>query len=179
MENTRSKNKKHKSYAKQKPKSITDDVDEKEPQILSSVDRIRASHSATTPISQAGNIVDMQGSLDHGSVDKTENEKAESKLNKDGTGDGNEDSKAINNQETSEKQENNKSVNSQDVKSDVENTVVNGASENAENKIVSDEEIKNTEKDDTVDQKNTTDDASESSAKQSVLECQGICFFFM
>lgn len=187
IENTRSKNRKHKSYTKQKSKSITDDVDEKEPLILSSVDRNRTNHLATTPISPAGNIVDMQGSLDHGSIDKNEDEKNESKIDISKDSKINKCSKAVDNQETNKKQENGKDVNNIDSKNEIETTEVNDTSENVnienktvvstETKIVASTEIKLIEKEDAVDQKNTMNKASESSNKQSVLENQGTCHF--
>lgn len=187
IENTRSKNRKHKSYTKQKSKSITDDVDEKEPLILTSVDRIRASHLATTPVSPVGNIVDMQGSLDHGSIDKNEDEKSESKIDTSKDNNINKCSKAMDNQETNKKQENDREVNSSDVKNETETTEINGVSENVKNenktvaptetKIVTSTETKIIEKEDAVDEKNTMDETSESSVKQSVSENQGTCHF--
>lgn len=181
MENTRGKSKKHKSYTKQKSKSATDEVDEKESPVLNSVDRIRTSgHLATTPVSPAGNIVDMQGSLDHGSVDKSEDEKINN--NKDSTDSNNKnecDKKVIDGQELDKKQEDEKSV-SGEVGSETETAEANSVSENtdAEGKTVFPVETKNLEKEDTTDQKNTTDEASESSIKQSVSESQGeICRF--
>lgn len=185
IENTRSKNRKHKSYTKQKSKSITDDVDEKEPLILSSVDRNRANHLATTPISPVGNIVDMQGSLDHGSIDKNEDEKSESKIDASKDSKINKCNKAVD-QETNKKQENDKDVTNIDGKNETETIEVNDTSENVnienetavstETKIVASTE-KLVEKEDAVDQKNTIDKASESSIKQAVLENQGIYYF--
>lgn len=172
IENTRSKNRKHKSYTKQKSKSITDDVDEKESLILSSVDRVRTSHLATTPVSPAGNIVDMQGSLDHGSIDKTEEEKSESKIDTSKDSSMNKCTKTGDNQED-KKQDNNGDINSKDVKSEVETAEINDTSKNIENKSVASTETKNVEKEDAVDQKNTMDETSESSVKQSVSENQG------
>ena len=173
MESTRSKNRKHKNYTKQKSKSVSDDADEKE-HLMSSVDKIRADHLATTPVSPVGNIVDMQGSLDHGSVDKNEDDKNENKnnLNKDSNKEKSESIKAVDNQEASKKQQDDK-----DVKIEIE-TVENNNSQSesidAENKVVASAEIKNTEKEVAADQKNTTDEVSESSVK-SVSESQGIC----
>lgn len=179
IENTRSKNRKHKSYTKQKSKSITDDVDEKEPLILSSVDRNRTNHLATTPVSPAGNIVDMQGSLDHGSIDKNEDEKNESKIDTSKDSKINKCNKAVDNQETNKKQENDKDVNNIDSKNETETTEVNDTSENvnAENKTVVSTETKIIEKEDAVDQKNTMNKASEFFDKQSELENQGTCHF--
>lgn len=173
MENTRSKNRKHKSYTKQKSKSVNDDVDEKE-HIMSSVDTIRAGHHlATTPVSPVGNIVDMQGSLDHGSIDKNEDEKNENKINisKDSNKDKSENNKMIVNQETNKKQQDDK-----DVKSETETVENNSQSENvdAENKVAAPVEIKNAEKEVAADEKNTVDEVSESSIK-SASEIQGIC----
>ncbi|KAL6262376.1 hypothetical protein P5V15_007465 [Pogonomyrmex californicus] len=186
MENTRSKSRKHKSYMKQKSKSITDDIDEKEPHISSSVDKIRANHLATTPVSPVGNIVDMQGSLNHGSIDKNEDDKNENKIiNKDTAKIINKDTaeneqssfndcnKVVDNQEANKKQEIDKDVSNRDIKNETETVEANNASENVnvENKIAVSAENKSIEKEDTADQKNT--DEFESSIKQSVSESQG------
>ncbi|XP_025992136.2 Golgi-specific brefeldin A-resistance guanine nucleotide exchange factor 1 [Solenopsis invicta] len=175
MENTRSKNRKHKSYAKQKVKSTLDDSEEKESHITSSVDKIRAGHLATTPVSPVGNIVDMQGSLNHGSIDKNEDEKSESKINtsKDNAKDGS-DCIKVDNQEASKKQEVEKDGSSKDGKNEMETVEANSAPENisVENKVAASEESKSVEKEDgAVDQKIT--DQSESSIKQSASENQG------
>lgn len=181
IENTRGKNRKHKSYTKQKSKSTTDDIDEKEPMISSSVDKIRTGHLATTPVSPVGNIVDMQGSLNHGSVDKNEDEKSESKnnINKDNIKDGNDCIKAVDqdNQEANKKQEIDKDGNNKDVKNEIETVEVNNAPENinVENKVAVLTESKSVEKEDAADQKIT--DESESSIKQSISENQGTCSF--
>jgi len=172
IESTRTKNRKHKSYMKQKSKSVSDDVDEKE-HILNSVDRIRTGHLATTPVSPVGNIVDMQGSLDHRSVDKNEDEKSENKMNvnNDSNKDKNESNKMMDDQEASKKQQDDK-----DIKSETE-TMENGNSQSenvdAENKIAVPVEVKNAEKEVAADQKNTADEVSESSIK-SGSENQGI-----
>lgn len=179
MESTRSKNRKHKSYMKQKSKSAADDIDDKESHILSSVDGMRAGgHLASTPVSPVGNIVDMQGSLDHGGADKNEDEKTDGKINssKD-TGGKNECVKTMDNQEASKKQEDDKDASNKEVSSEVETTEANSTTENVDvenNKDVSTEETKNAEKEDTSDQKSTANDASESSVKQSISESQGI-----
>ncbi|XP_012252835.2 Golgi-specific brefeldin A-resistance guanine nucleotide exchange factor 1 isoform X2 [Athalia rosae] len=80
MENTRTKNRKNKTYAKQKSK-LTPDDDESETQLLSPVERVRAGHLATTPVTPSSNIVDMQGSLDRGTPDRADEEKNENKDN--------------------------------------------------------------------------------------------------
>lgn len=175
MENTRSKNRKHKSYTKQKSKSITDEMDEKESNISSAVDKMRAGHLATTPVSPVGNIVDMQGSLNHGSVDKNEDEKSESKINnnKDNNKDGNDCIKAADNQETNKKQEIDKDGNNREIKSEIETIDTNSTPENIDvNKVAALVESKSAEKEDTADQKIT--DESESSIKQSISENQGL-----
>ncbi|KAL6262377.1 hypothetical protein P5V15_007466 [Pogonomyrmex californicus] len=184
MENTRSKSRKHKSYMKEKSKS-TMDIDEKEPHISSSVDKIRASHLATTPVSPVGNIVDMQGSLNHGSIDKNEDDNNENKIiSKDtakiinkNTAENEQNSfnnfnKVVDHQEANKKQEIDKDVSSRDIKNETETVEANNASENVdvENKITVSAENKSIEKEDTADQKNT--DESESSIKQSVSESQ-------
>ncbi|XP_011870032.1 PREDICTED: golgi-specific brefeldin A-resistance guanine nucleotide exchange factor 1 [Vollenhovia emeryi] len=176
IENSRSKNRKHKSYAKQKSKSVTDDIDEKESNISSAVDKIRANHLATTPVSPVGNIVDMQGSLNHGSVDKSEDEKSEKNkvnISKDSTKDGNDCIKAADSQEASKKQEIDKDGSNRDVKSETETTEANDPPENidVENKGAALGESKSVEKEDAADRKIT--DESESTLKQSTSENQG------
>ncbi|KAG5305975.1 GBF1 factor, partial [Pseudoatta argentina] len=175
IENTRGKNRKHRSYTRQKSKSTTDDIDEKEPMISSSVDKIRTGHLATTPVSPVGNIVDMQGSLNHGNVDKNEDEKSESKnnINKDNIKDGNDCIKAVDNQEINKKQEIDKDESNKDVKNEIETVEMNNAPENinVENKVAVLTESNSVEKEDATDQKIT--DESESSIKQSISENQG------
>lgn len=182
MENTRSKSRKHKNYTKQKAKCTTDDVDEKESNIFSSVDKIRSGRLASAPTSPVGNIVDMQGSLDHGSVDKNEDEKSENKINnkKDENKDSNECGKAMDNQEPSEKKEDkdDKDASNKDVKSETQITETNDTSNeniDAEGKTV---DAKSIEKEDTTDQKSITDETCESSTKQSVPESQGIYYLY-
>ncbi|KYM98687.1 Golgi-specific brefeldin A-resistance guanine nucleotide exchange factor 1 [Cyphomyrmex costatus] len=175
IENTRGKNRKHKSYTKQKSKSTTDDIDDKE-SISNSVDKIRTGHLATTPVSPAGNIVDMQGSLNHGSVDKNEDEKNENKnnINKDNNvKDGNDCIKAVDNQETDKKQEIDKDESNKDIKSEIETLEANSTPENIimENEGAALTESKSVEREDAADQKIT--DESESSIKQSISENQG------
>jgi len=176
MENTRnSKNRKHKNYAKQKSKSTTDDIDEKESNVSSAVDKIRAGHLATTPVSPVGNIVDMQGSLNHGNVDKNEDEKNENKINnKDNTKDGNDCIKATDNQDVNKKQEIDKDGSNKNIKSEIETNETNSPSENAEIKVAALAESKSVE--DMTDQKIT--DESDSSFKQPISENQGICSFY-
>ncbi|XP_024884450.1 Golgi-specific brefeldin A-resistance guanine nucleotide exchange factor 1 isoform X2 [Temnothorax curvispinosus] len=183
IENTRSKSRKQKSYTKQKSKSTTEDVDEKESSISSAVDKIRANHLATTPVSPVGNIVDMQGTLNHASVDKNEDEKSESKINvsKEDTKDGNDCIKATDNQEADKKQEIDKDGSNGDIKSEIKTIEANSTPENidvenkvaasvesksVENKVAASAESKSVEKEDTADQKIA--DESESSIKQSI-----------
>lgn len=79
IENTRPKNRKNKNNnnnnpVKVKTKSTSEDIDEQE--LLSPIpDRLvnNKSHLATTPVTLAGNIVDMQGSLDQGTPDNKNN----------------------------------------------------------------------------------------------------------
>jgi len=146
--------------------------------ISSSVDKIRTGHLATTPVSPVGNIVDMQGSLNHGSVDKNEDEKSESKnnINKDNIKDRNDCIKAVDNQETNKKQEIDTDESNKDVKNEIETIEVNNAPENinVENKVAALTESNSVEKEDAADQKIT--DESESSIKQSISENQGISF---
>lgn len=80
MENTRTKNRKNKIHVKQKTKLSPED-DEPEAQLLSPVERVRVGHLATTPVTPASNIVDMQGSLDRGTPDRVDDEKNDNKLN--------------------------------------------------------------------------------------------------
>uniref|UniRef100_A0ABD2VR02 SEC7 domain-containing protein n=1 Tax=Trichogramma kaykai TaxID=54128 RepID=A0ABD2VR02_9HYME len=82
METTKSKPKKNKISAKPKSKLNLDDMDDAEAQLLSpveKVEKVKVNHLATTPISPAGNIVDMQGSLNHGTSDKSDDGKGDSK----------------------------------------------------------------------------------------------------
>lgn len=77
MENTRSQPKKNKINFKPKPKSNNDEIENSETQLSSPVERIKVNHLATTPITPAGNIVDMQGSLDQVTPDKLDNDKSD------------------------------------------------------------------------------------------------------
>jgi len=178
MENTRSKNRKHKNYTKQKR-----DVDEKESHIFNSVDKIRPGRMPITPVSPVGNIVDMQGSLDHGSVDKNEEEKNESKINnnKSGDKDSNECDKAVDSQKMNKKEDkDDKDASSKDVENEVETIESNNVSENVdtEDKTISEMDTRSIEKENIVDQKNT--DETCESIKQSVSENQGIyCFHYL
>ncbi|KAK0166292.1 hypothetical protein PV328_004726 [Microctonus aethiopoides] len=80
IENSRPKSRKIKTHQKQKIKVNNDDIDDNEAKdLLSPIERVRADHLSTTPITPAGNIVDMQGSLDQGTPDKPEEEKNEEK----------------------------------------------------------------------------------------------------
>ncbi|XP_034180833.2 sec7 domain-containing protein garz [Osmia lignaria lignaria] len=83
MESGRSKNRRNKNHLKQKAKSSADNVGDSESQLQSPVDRVRPSHLATTPVTTAGNIVDMQGALDHGAAEKADEEKNVNKDKKD------------------------------------------------------------------------------------------------
>ncbi|XP_012524648.1 Golgi-specific brefeldin A-resistance guanine nucleotide exchange factor 1 [Monomorium pharaonis] len=172
MENTRSKNRKHKSYTKQKSKPTADDADEKEQHVTSPVDKIRAGHLATTPVSPVGNIVDMQGSLNHGSIDKNEDEKNENKINKDNTKDGNDCIKTDKDQEANKKQEVEKDESNRDVKSETEMVKTNSVSESTdvENKVLT--ESKSVEKEDAAVEQKIIDEP-EFSIKQSASENQG------
>lgn len=81
MENSRSKNRRNKSHSKQKARQNTDsagDIESQHIDIPSPTDRVRPG-CLTTPVTSAGNIVDMQGSLDQGSAEKAEEEKNENK----------------------------------------------------------------------------------------------------
>ncbi|XP_043279451.1 Golgi-specific brefeldin A-resistance guanine nucleotide exchange factor 1 [Venturia canescens] len=86
MENSRGKLRKGKNVGKQKSlgggvnkQTVDQNDEESETRLLSPVDRARADHLATTPVIPVGNIVDMQGSLDHGAPDKP-NEEESSKV---------------------------------------------------------------------------------------------------
>ncbi|XP_011301518.1 golgi-specific brefeldin A-resistance guanine nucleotide exchange factor 1 [Fopius arisanus] len=75
-ENSRSKTRRLKNQSKQKINQNADEVDDSETkELLSPVDRVRAGHLATTPVTPAGNIVDMQGSLNQSTPDKPDDEK--------------------------------------------------------------------------------------------------------
>jgi hypothetical protein len=79
MESTRSKSKKNKINLKPKIKSNLDEIDDAETQLLSPVERTKVNHLATTPVTPAGNIVDMQGSLNQVTPDKVEDDKSDNK----------------------------------------------------------------------------------------------------
>ena len=79
MESTRSKTRKPKNHSKLKSSLNPEENEDTETHLLSPVDRVRVSHLATTPVTPAGNIVDMQGSLDQSTPDKIEEEKIENK----------------------------------------------------------------------------------------------------
>lgn len=78
MESTRSKNRKNKNHSKQKAKQNADSMSDTESQVQSPTERIK-SHPLATPATSPGNIVDMQGSLDHAGVEKVDEEKADNK----------------------------------------------------------------------------------------------------
>lgn len=80
LENTRSKSKKSsKIHLKPKSKSNLDEIDDQEAQLLSPVERVKVNHLATTPITPAGNIVDMQGSLNQITPDKVNDDNSDNK----------------------------------------------------------------------------------------------------
>lgn len=76
MENTKSKSKKSKKN-NLKPKSNLDDNDDPEAPLLSPVERVKATHLATTPVTPAGYIVDMQGTLNQDTPEKGDDDKNE------------------------------------------------------------------------------------------------------
>lgn len=87
MENSRGKGRKSKSNWKQKEKSNTDSVGEidEETELISPNDRGRPSGHLATTVTLVGNIVDMQGSLDQGGVEKgREEERTDKKDTRDG-----------------------------------------------------------------------------------------------
>ena len=73
IENTKAKPKKVRNFPK--PKGKINYVDETESQLMSPVERMKVEHLATTPITPAGNIVDMQGSLNQITPEKVEDDK--------------------------------------------------------------------------------------------------------
>ncbi|XP_043480044.1 Golgi-specific brefeldin A-resistance guanine nucleotide exchange factor 1 [Leptopilina heterotoma] len=79
MDNTRSKSRKTKNHSKSKSQPNPEEIEDAESQLLSPVDRVRANHLATTPVTPAGNIVDMQGSLDQSPPEKIEDDKSDNK----------------------------------------------------------------------------------------------------
>lgn len=185
MENTRNKNRKNKNYGKQKVKCATDEVDEKESNIFSSVDKIRLGRlpAASGQTSPVGNIVDMQGSLDHGSVEKNEDEKSENKNNnkEECNKDRIECDKAANHREANEKNEDkdDKDEDNKDAKSEAQTPESNDVSESVDvaEKNQPEADSKSLEKEDTAEQKSAIDETCESSARQSVLEIQGSYLF--
>lgn len=79
IDSTRSKPRKTKNHSKSKSQLNPEEIEESESNLLSPVDRVRVGHLATTPVTPAGNIVDMQGSLDQSPPEKIEEEKTENK----------------------------------------------------------------------------------------------------
>ena len=79
MENAKNKPKKNKTNLKPKVKPNLDDIDDTEAQLLSPVERVKINHLATTPVTPAGNIVDMQGSLNQVTPEKIDDDKSENK----------------------------------------------------------------------------------------------------
>ncbi|KAF7390728.1 hypothetical protein HZH66_009208 [Vespula vulgaris] len=143
MESTRTKHKKNKIHSKPRLKSNVDDIED-ETHLLSSVDKVRAENVATSPVTAGGNIVDMQGSLDHGtSSDKIEDEKNDNKENNNKTD--NSKSESIKD-EISEEQKQENSLN--DTKQKVHG------------------------KEDIVNTKGTLEEESNNSLKQNVAEGQ-------
>lgn len=107
IENSRPKSRKIKTNQKQpKAKVNNDDLDESDTKdLLSPVERIRDSHLATTPITPAGNIVDMQGSLDQSTPpdSKPEDEKIAEKAKSVDAKNNNETEQAVNEGEITQK----------------------------------------------------------------------------
>lgn len=167
MENTRSKNRKNKNHYKQKAKSNPDDVEDSETHLLSSVDKVKAGHLATTPVSPTGNIVDMQGSLDNGTPDKVEEEKCE---NKDIKKDANECGKQEENLDEKKIEEDVKeATESKEISDDTKTSVSSQETERVQPK--EQEESKAVEKEEEDEQKQAI---VETSSKQSATENQEI-----
>lgn len=61
IENAKTKSKKSKTHPKSRAKINIDEMDDPEAQLMSPIDRMKKGHLATTPVTPAGNIVDMQG----------------------------------------------------------------------------------------------------------------------
>ncbi|XP_054008393.1 Golgi-specific brefeldin A-resistance guanine nucleotide exchange factor 1 [Hylaeus anthracinus] len=166
MENTRSKNRRNKNHLKQKVKPNLNDIDDTETPLLSSADKVNAGHLATTPIAPVGNIVDMQGPLDHGTVEKIEEEKNDSKdKSEKDINEKNENAKQEDDLDVNKKVEdgtdvNNKLADGTDLKKKVEDGTDTMASKETEKSTntsiekeqVSHEENKSIEKEDTDEQ---------------------------
>ncbi|KZC11781.1 Golgi-specific brefeldin A-resistance guanine nucleotide exchange factor 1 [Dufourea novaeangliae] len=153
MENTRSKNRRNKNHFKQKAKPNLEDTGDSEPQLLNSVDRAKTGHLATTPVGSAGNIVDMQGSLDQGTTEKSEDEKNDNKDNirKNST----EKDEGCKQEDNSDVKEKNEDV--IDVTESNENAdgTVQSANVSTEKEQVTQEECKSMEKEDTREHSET------------------------
>ncbi|XP_076241109.1 sec7 domain-containing protein garz [Calliopsis andreniformis] len=170
MENTRSKNRRNKNHFKQKAAKVNaEDIGDTDTQLVSHVDRLKAGHLATSPVATAGNIVDMQGSLDQGTMEKMEEENKENKENnKKNPNEKNEAVKQEIDSDTNKKQE--------DVKDNSENKENNEETEKSTNvsiekEHVSQEESKSLEKEEVDEQ----DQAKEIlSAKQETQENQTV-----
>lgn len=169
MESTRTKHKKNKIHSKPRLKSNVDDIED-ETHLLSSVDKVRAENVAPSPVTAGGNIVDMQGSLDHGtSSDKIEDEKNDNKENNNKTD--NSKSESIKDEISEEqKQENSLNDTKQKVHGEIEKTdSINGSQKDE----ISQVEIKILGKEDIVNTKGTLEEESNNSLKQNVAEGQG------
>ncbi|XP_015172335.1 PREDICTED: Golgi-specific brefeldin A-resistance guanine nucleotide exchange factor 1 [Polistes dominula] len=169
MENTRTKHKKNKIHSKPRLKSNVDDIDD-ETHLLSSVDKVRAEHIATSPITSGANIVDMQGSLDHGtSSDKIEDEKNENKESNN-KNDNVKNECAKDEILEEQKQENLLSDTKQkEVCSKIEK--IDSGNESQKDEI-SQVEVKIVEKDDIIHAEVTSEEESNNSFKQNVIESQ-------
>ncbi|KAL2742703.1 Golgi-specific brefeldin A-resistance guanine nucleotide exchange factor 1 isoform X1 [Vespula maculifrons] len=168
MESTRTKHKKNKIHSKPRLKSNVDDIED-ETHLLSSVDKVRAENVATSPVTAGGNIVDMQGSLDHGtSSDKIEDEKNDNKENNNKTD--NSKSESVKDEISEEqKQENSLNDTKQKVHGEIEKTdSINGSQKDE----ISQVEIKILGKEDIVNTKGTLEEESNNSLKQNVAESQ-------
>ncbi|XP_058806216.1 Golgi-specific brefeldin A-resistance guanine nucleotide exchange factor 1-like [Phymastichus coffea] len=87
MENIKSKTKKNKNFnLKHKIKPNTDEFDDPEVQLLSPIERTKINYLATTPITPAGNIVDMQGSLNQVTPEKADDKSDKASIAKIDTG---------------------------------------------------------------------------------------------
>lgn len=171
MENTRNKPKKTKIQIKPKSKSNPDEIDDQEAQLLSPVERVKINHLATTPITPAGNIVDMQGSLNQATPDKLDDDKSDGKTSASKS----ETSKDDNNKDSpnveSSLKESSLPEESDVSKSDGENKVIPDGSKEPQSPSTEDKQSEGQTETDQLHK--ISSPVSDSSIKQSVPENQG------
>ena len=167
MDNSRNKSKKNKILLKPKSKSSVDEMDDAETQLLSPVERVKVNHLATTPITAAGNIVDMQGSLNQATPDKMDDDKTNASKNDINKEEVHKDSPPTEASQKELAKESNLPEENEALKSENEDKLV---SENDAESQVSNTETKQSE--DSLQNKDSAP-VTDSTIKQNVQESQG------